>query len=245
MTDRTLFAAGSITKTLVAALVLKLAERDVLELDDRLSRWVPEFPNSRQISVRQLLNHMSGTSDFVEDPAFAAAQERSASAVWTPRRTLRYARDPAREPGVDWLYSSTNYIPRAHAQQRLCASTTEATTAWTAGGMLASAGDLARASDGVFHGSLLNDSSRREMTRFVRTLGEPPEYGLGLGRLELGGEQVWAHTGDIYGFHADLAYLPDQHVTIAALINVQLDAPGQDVLIDRLIREVTKRPRSP
>jgi D-alanyl-D-alanine carboxypeptidase len=299
VTDRTLFAVGSITKTLIAALVLRLAERDVLDLDDRLSRWVPEFPNSRQITVRQLLNHTSGTSDFVDDRAFAAAQARSASAVWTPRRTLRYAREPDGEPGVDWRYSSTNYIlaglvieratrstvarelhrrllgrsqfprivlqgderprgPVAIGYQNVdedpalertpnngyVPSTTEATTAWTAGGMLASAGDLARAGDGVFRGSLISDPSRREMTRFVPTFAEPPEYGLGLGRLELGGEQAWAHPGDIHGFHADLAYLPDQQVTIAALINFQQEAPSQDALIDTLIREVIKTRRS-
>ena len=123
VTDRTLFAAGSITKTFVAALMLKLVERDVLHLDDRLSRWVPEFPNSRQITLRQLLNHTSGTSDFVDEPAFAAAQERSASAVWTPRRTLRYAQDPAREPGVDWIYSNTNYILAGLVIERATRST--------------------------------------------------------------------------------------------------------------------------
>jgi hypothetical protein len=34
-------------------------------------------------------------------------------------------------------------------------------------------------------------------------------------------------------------------MTIAALINFQQDAPGQDVLIDTLIREVSKHQRSP
>jgi CubicO group peptidase (beta-lactamase class C family) len=38
------FEVGSVTKTFVAALVLKLAEDGVLGLGDRLSRWVPEFP---------------------------------------------------------------------------------------------------------------------------------------------------------------------------------------------------------
>jgi D-alanyl-D-alanine carboxypeptidase len=123
VTDRTLFAVGSITKTLIAALVLKLAEDDVLDLDDRLSRWVPEFPNSGRITLRQLLNHTSGTSDFVVDPAFAAAQRRSSNAVWTPRRTLRYAREPAGEPGVDWRYSSTNYILAGLVIERATGST--------------------------------------------------------------------------------------------------------------------------
>ena len=80
-------------------------------------------------------------------------------------------------------------------------STPEATAAWTAGGMLASAGDLARAGDGIFRGSLLTDASRHEMTRFVRTLAqEPPEYGLGLARVDLGGEQVWHHNGALPAF---------------------------------------------
>jgi D-alanyl-D-alanine carboxypeptidase len=300
VTDRTLFAAGSITKTIVAALVLKLAESDVLDLDDHLDRWVPEFPNSGQITVRQLLNHTSGAPDFVDEPAFAAAQQRDSSAVWTPRRVLRYARHDAHEPGVDWSYSSTNYIlaglvikratrstvarelhrrlldrsrfPRILLQgderprgpvavgyqnsdndpdleptpnNGYVPSTAEATAAWTAGGMLSSAKDLARAGDGVFRGRLLTEASRHEMTRFVPTLGDPPEYGLGLARLELGGEKVWTHSGNISGFHADLAYLPHQHVTIAALINFQQQASGQDILIDTLIREVTKHQRSP
>jgi D-alanyl-D-alanine carboxypeptidase len=45
----TLFAVGSVTKTFVAALVLKLAEEGVLDLDDRLSRWVPAFPTAGEL----------------------------------------------------------------------------------------------------------------------------------------------------------------------------------------------------
>jgi hypothetical protein len=83
------------------------------------------------------------------------------------------------------------------------------------------------------------------MTRFVPTRSpRPPEYGLGLARVELGGEQVWAHSGDHLGFHADLAYLPRQHVTVVALNNYQQQAPGQDLLIDRLIGEVSEHLRA-
>jgi CubicO group peptidase (beta-lactamase class C family) len=73
----TLFQAGSITKTFVAALVLKLAEDGVLALDDRLSRWVPAFPDSRRITLRQLLNHTAGTGDFVTDGRFLARRGTS------------------------------------------------------------------------------------------------------------------------------------------------------------------------
>lgn len=110
VTDHTLFAAGSITKTFVAALMLKLVERDLLDLDEHLSRWVPEFPNSRLITLRQLLNHTSGTEDFTHRTAFGEAQASNPNALWSPKRSLRYAQHPDSKPGKDWAYSNTNYI---------------------------------------------------------------------------------------------------------------------------------------
>jgi hypothetical protein len=77
------------------------------------------------------------------------------------------------------------------------------------------------------------------MTHFAPTGTRfPPEYGLGLARTDLGGVQVWAHSGDIFGFHAELAYIPERQITIAALANEQTNAPGQDALIDALVAEV-------
>ncbi len=296
--ERTLFAAGSITMTFVAALMLKLAEDGVLDLDDPLSDWVPEFPGSRRITLRQLLNHTSGTGDFVDQDAFWKAQLRDDDVVWTPRRTLRYAPPNASDPGEDWSYSSTNYIlaglvierathstvarqlhrrllkgtdlgrivlqgderpsgPVAFGYQDVdddgdlestpnngyVPSTTEATTAWTAGGMLASARDLARAGDELFRGSLISEASRREMTDFIPTqMRFVPEYGLGLARADLGGAQVWTHSGNIFGFHADLAYIPERKITVAVMANKQTNAPGQDALIDSLVADISDSP---
>ena len=56
------------------------------------------------------------------------------------------------------------------------------------------------------------------MTDWVKAL-EPPEYRLGVARDELAGEEVWGHSGDIAGFHADLWHLPGRAITVAALIN--------------------------
>jgi D-alanyl-D-alanine carboxypeptidase len=96
----TLFQTGSVTKTFVAALVLKLAEDGVLGLEDSLSRWVPEFPDSRRITLRQLLNHTAGTADFVGDGAFLAAQRRRGLAAgWRPGQVLRYVPEALAEPG--------------------------------------------------------------------------------------------------------------------------------------------------
>jgi len=107
----TLFQTGSVTKTFVAALVVKLAEDGVLGLEDPLSRWVPEFPDSRRITLRRLLNHTAGTADFVGDGRFLAAQRRRGlAAAWRPGQVLRYVPEALAEPGERWSYSNTNYL---------------------------------------------------------------------------------------------------------------------------------------
>jgi D-alanyl-D-alanine carboxypeptidase len=40
--------------------VLKLAEKGLLHLDDPLARWLPQFPRASRITIRELLNHTSG-----------------------------------------------------------------------------------------------------------------------------------------------------------------------------------------
>jgi D-alanyl-D-alanine carboxypeptidase len=293
-TPDTLFAIGSVTKPFVAALLVQLAQEGELDLDDRLSRWVPDFPNSDEITVRQLLGHTSGTANFTDDRGFVAAQQRRPGASWSPAETLSFARTPRAKPGAEWAYSNTNYILAGLVLERASNSTVGsqlhrrllvgpefsrmllqpeqrprgpvatghedldgdskpdrlatrgyvptrafASAAWTAGGMLATAGSLARAADGIFRGDLLPVAARREMTRFKPTGQTEFEYGLGLGRIWLGDQLVWWHNGDYPGFHADLAFIPERGVTVVALNNFQRNAPAQEALIDTMISDVS------
>jgi hypothetical protein len=120
-------------------------------------------------------------------------------------------------------------------------SIAEATIAWPSGNMLASAGDLARAADELFRGDLLSAQSRREMTRWVKAVFKPAEYGLGLGHDKLAGEDVWGHSGDIVGFHADLWHVPRSGVTVVALLNLQAGGESRDKgrLAELLISDAT------
>jgi D-alanyl-D-alanine carboxypeptidase len=103
-----------------------------------------------------------------------------------------------------------------------------ASSAWASGNLLASAGDLARLGDG-----LLRAAPRRGMTRWVKSFGDAPEYGLGLMHIRLAGQDAWGHSGDIDGFHADLWYLPSADVTVVALVNRNLQ-DGRRHLVEAL-----------
>ena len=110
-----LFLAASIGKNYVAALVLRLAEEGQISLPDSLGKWITKYPNlSRQITVRQLLNHTSGLPDFVKHPS-SPYQTPYASIdfvkSWTSEEILAtLLGKPLSQPGEAWHYSTTNYV---------------------------------------------------------------------------------------------------------------------------------------
>lgn len=61
---------GSITKTVVALGILRLATENRLQVDDPIKRYLPDLPinnpweNTHQVTIRHLLDHTSGLSDI-------------------------------------------------------------------------------------------------------------------------------------------------------------------------------------
>src|SRR3954454_19651820 len=60
VTPDTAFSAGSITKTFIGALTMQLVQRGVLHLTDRVSKWLPKYPNAKNLLLSELLQHTSG-----------------------------------------------------------------------------------------------------------------------------------------------------------------------------------------
>ena len=112
LTTDTLFSFGSVSKTFVAALVGRLAQRGTIGLDDPLSKYVPTFYRAADITVRQLLNHTSGVMDLFAVPGMGAAILADPTRVWTPEQVLaKVARSRyAFAPGKGYKYSNTDYV---------------------------------------------------------------------------------------------------------------------------------------
>ena len=56
-------AIGSITKQFTAAAILLLQQDNKLSIDDKLSKYVPEYVHGGEVTLRQMLNMVSGISD--------------------------------------------------------------------------------------------------------------------------------------------------------------------------------------
>jgi D-alanyl-D-alanine carboxypeptidase len=96
------FRVGSVTKTLVAALALSLADDRVVRLDDPVSRHVPGLlRDGDRVRVRDLLDHTAGLWDYTSDPELLAGE--------LPPRELVAIAD-RRERNDGYAYSSTNYL---------------------------------------------------------------------------------------------------------------------------------------
>ncbi|HZG01126.1 MAG TPA: serine hydrolase [Chitinophagales bacterium] len=105
-----IFGLGSNTKTYVAALMLKLQEQGMLDLDDTLGTWI-QTPNvSGQITVRQLLNNSSGLYSYTNNPDWGYDVGSNLSAIWEPEDLLPYILTPTFAPGTGWEYSNTNFL---------------------------------------------------------------------------------------------------------------------------------------
>ena len=115
--DRTIFHWASVTKTLTAIAILQLRDRDLLSLDDPVTRWVPELRriHAREgqmdsITIRMLLSHSSGlqapTWPWTEgepwEPFEPTAWEQLVAMM--PYQRLHFT------PGTQYGYSNPGYI---------------------------------------------------------------------------------------------------------------------------------------
>ncbi|REC62513.1 serine hydrolase [Chryseobacterium pennae] len=63
--QNTRYQVGSVTKMMTAVLIFKLIEENKLHLNDKLSAFYPEIPNSNTIVIKNLLEHTSGLGSYV------------------------------------------------------------------------------------------------------------------------------------------------------------------------------------
>jgi len=107
----TKFNLGSINKIFTQIAIGQLAEQRQLSLDDKLGKYLPDYPNreaAEKVSIRQLLNMTSGIGDFF-GPQFQAMPKSRIRAIkdYLP---LFAAKPLEFEPGTKRQYSNGGYI---------------------------------------------------------------------------------------------------------------------------------------
>jgi CubicO group peptidase (beta-lactamase class C family) len=107
------FRNGAVAISYVSTLLLKLVDQKKVGLDDKLSKWLPDFPNADRVTLAQLAQMTSGYPDYViGNDAFSTALYADPFRQWTTQEILNQvsSRPLLYEPGTNWNYSHTNYI---------------------------------------------------------------------------------------------------------------------------------------
>jgi CubicO group peptidase (beta-lactamase class C family) len=101
----TIFQSGSMGKQFTATAVMMLIEDGKLELDDKITKFFPDSPESwRNITVRHLLTHTSGMTDYPQD--FDFRRDYTEDELFQRAKSIPLAF----QPGEKWSYSNLGYV---------------------------------------------------------------------------------------------------------------------------------------
>jgi CubicO group peptidase (beta-lactamase class C family)/peptidoglycan/LPS O-acetylase OafA/YrhL len=230
---------ASLTKLFTATLVHRYAEAGLIDIDAPLPplRSLPDFPYDLGITVAQLLDHSSGLINYLDTDLYAFDESLIDSPVAAVIAAT--AHPLAADPGVEYLYSSTNFLILGLLLEDVTGRSLDdllrenlfeplklhdtvhvaPAPGWPRGGssgIETSLDDLLTAGTGI-----LRDHVGLSEEEHARMMAVDPVYGFGPGtfgfcpcRLDSEGNPRFFATG-YYGATTLLGYVPTLDLTVA------------------------------
>lgn len=101
----TVFQSGSVGKQFTATAVMMLVQDGRLALDDHIAKYFPDAPpHWQQITIRHLLTHTAGTTDYPDDFDFRRDYTEAELFKAAARVPLAF------QPGEKFSYSNLGYV---------------------------------------------------------------------------------------------------------------------------------------
>jgi len=101
-----IFEVGSITKQFTAVAILMLSEKGQLQLDDDITKFIPDFPTRGfEITIHHLLTHTSGI------PSYTNLEDWETKAGYEPKEFIDFFKDQPLDfaPGEKYEYNNSSY----------------------------------------------------------------------------------------------------------------------------------------
>jgi CubicO group peptidase (beta-lactamase class C family) len=102
----TKFRIGSVTKQFTSAAIIKLQEQGLLNVNDKVSDYLPELPRGNEVTIHQLLTHTSGLQRDWNEGLYIAVP-----AVFNTQNVLDEIKNSKYQfnPGESWNYCNFGY----------------------------------------------------------------------------------------------------------------------------------------
>ncbi|CAN5239370.1 hypothetical protein BH23BAC1_BH23BAC1_47420 [soil metagenome] len=267
ITPETIFRIGSVTKQITAAAILKLQEQNLLHVNDKLSKFIPDFPRGEEVTIHQLLTHISGIHSYTSKPDFI----NKVTAAITPEDLISSIKKDTYDfnPGEKFMYNNSGYFILGYIIEKVSgksyadylkdtffeplqmshsgvhytgikleneakgfslenskyneAINWDMSWAGAAGALYSTLDDLHKWNKALYSGQVLNEQSlKAAITPVVLNDGSKPgsgDYGYGLAIGKFRGKEVIHHSGGLHGFITQLAYYPQDSLTVAMFSN--------------------------
>ena len=105
---QTRFAIGSVTKQFTAMGIMQLSEKNLLNVEDKVSKYIPELKEGDKLTIHNLLTHTSGLKNYTDLIEIFKADTKNKD----PMMMVNLIKDMPLEfkPGEQFQYSNTNYL---------------------------------------------------------------------------------------------------------------------------------------
>lgn len=112
LTSEYVFQLGSITKQFTAVAVLMLEDQGKLNVNDPVSKYVPDYPAGDKITIHHLLTHTSGIKDFTKMKSLSGIAQKEMS----PKMMVDFFKNETVDfaPGEKFEYNNSGYVLLGH-----------------------------------------------------------------------------------------------------------------------------------
>lgn len=120
-TAQTKFKLASVSKQFTAMAIMILEEQGKLSTDDKLTKFIADYPNGDKISIHHLLTHTSGIYNFTNDEHYDSIM----ILPHTLTKTISYFKNKKLdfEPGDKFSYSNSGYILLSYIIEKISGKT--------------------------------------------------------------------------------------------------------------------------
>lgn len=102
ITKQTKFDIASLTKQITAVAIMQLEEKKLLNVNDKIDKYLPTFPHGNEITIHQLLSHTSGLPEQSTDfdikkfrPSYknfgTEGKDENVKLLFTPGSSFQYS----------------------------------------------------------------------------------------------------------------------------------------------------------
>jgi CubicO group peptidase (beta-lactamase class C family) len=243
----TAFRIASLSKTFTGAAIAMLIEQGKVQADDPINKYLPDFPNGKNILVKHLLLHSSGVGQL-------SGPEYARTCFSTNELVQRIAKvPPLFEPDSDGQYSNEGYILLAAILEKVSGSSYEAFMQkhfWNPLGMKHTgvmcnqwpiknhstgsvSADSKRAVPVPFEEAIPNGpgsiySTARDLLIWLKALNDDHPikfsklpYPYGWGKRDYSGHKLVEQSGQVEGFNSHMSLYSDDRIYFIFLSNIQ------------------------